>query len=296
MRNLLLGIGIFISISFFNVLNAQTETISLCDKIEVVDKDLEKKLKLFEEYEGFEQALVYKEGDDSYILEIIYKPENIFKVERRPMTKAQLDEFCATINSPAVDAQILLLDQSGRTEYLVSSTISGLGFYAWAVPVALNMDETRPVVATYMLTGGSSFLAPFLLTKDQKITKSMARAYSVGTVTGIGHGLLAKSIFDNSDVTYDNNYGRRAQRRLWLPIVLGMTESFGLMHLANKYNLSTSNVGMIATGGVWGTGYGAVLGEFTVGQNDDWERENVKIPNDNRIESFEKCSRSLGYD
>ena len=50
---------LIILIGISNQLSAQQTTIPLCDKIEVVNAELEQKLNLFTEYDGFQQALLY---------------------------------------------------------------------------------------------------------------------------------------------------------------------------------------------------------------------------------------------
>lgn len=228
-------------------------------------------MNLFSEYEGFQQALLFKENDDLYILEIIYKPKEVFQVERKPLTKVELDAFCEKINQSENIENVLSLDQNGRTEFLISSTISGLGFYAWVTPIALQIENGRPRIATYMLIGGSSFFVPFLATKNRKVTTSMARAYSIGTGTGIGHGLILRNLMElNNEPPYDY---AKSDRRLLISAVMGMGEGLGLMALANKYDLSVSNVSMIATGGVWGAGWGAATGSLFLSQNDDNDAE-----------------------
>ena len=256
-------------------LSAQRVTVPLCDKIEVVNAELEKQLGLFSEYEEFQQALLYREGDNQYILEIIYKSNDILQVERKPMTEAEMTAFCDRINQSERIQEIINTNHEGRQEFLISSTISGLGLYAWGLPQALNIEETRPFIATYMLVGGSSFYVPFLATKNKDITKPMARSYSIGTVTGTGHGFLLYNIMQTYDV-YDPltgyDYDKR-NRRLFVPMALSLGESFGLMALTKKHNLSLSNLGMITTGSVWGAGYGASIGNFFTNETSDYERD-----------------------
>jgi hypothetical protein len=271
MKNTIKTIGLLLCVIASFTVFGQKTTVPLCNKIEIVNADLEKKLNLFSEYEGFQQALLFKENDDLYILEIIYKPKEVFQVERKPLTKVELDAFCEKINQSENIENVLSLDQNGRTEFLISSTISGLGFYAWVTPIALQIQNGRPRIATYMLIGGSSFFVPFLATKNRKVTTSMARAYSIGTGTGIGHGLILRNLMElNNEPPYDY---AKSDRRLLISAVMGMGEGLGLMALANKYDLSVSNVSMIATGGVWGAGWGAATGSLFLSQNDDNDAE-----------------------
>jgi hypothetical protein len=271
MKNTIKTIGLLLCVIASFTVFGQKTTVPLCNKIEIVNADLEKKLNLFSEYEGFQQALLFKENDDLYILEIIYKPKEVFQVEQKPLTKVELDAFCEKINQSENIENVLSLDQNGRTEFLISSTISGLGFYAWVTPIALQIENGRPRIATYMLIGGSSFFVPFLATKNRKVTTSMARAYSIGTGTGIGHGLILRNLMElNNEPPYDY---AKSDRRLLISAVMGMGEGLGLMALANKYDLSVSNVSMIATGGVWGAGWGAATGSLFLSQNDDNDAE-----------------------
>lgn len=254
-------------------LSAQRVTVPLCDKIEVVNIEMEKQLGLFPEYEDFQQALMYKEGDNQFVLEIIYKSNNILQVERKPMTEAEMTIFCERINQSERIQQIINTNQEGRQEFLISSTISGLGLYAWALPTALNIEESRPFIATYMLVGGGSFYVPFLATKNKEITKPMARSYSIGTVTGTGHGFLLYNLMNSYDV-YDpiNGYDYdKRNRRLFVPMALSLGEGFGLMALTQKHNLSLSNLGMITTGSVWGAGYGTSIGNLFTKETKDYK-------------------------
>lgn len=272
MKNIksLLVFAILIVIS--NHLLAQQKSIPLCNKIEVVNVALEKKLNLFTEYDGFQQALLFKENEDLYFLEIIYKPKDILQVERKPLTKAELAIFCEKINVSGNIDELLALNQDGRTELLISSTLSGLAFYGWSLPLAAGIDDSRATIATYMLVGGSSFFVPFLATRNREVTKAIGRAYSVGTVTGIGHGFMLRGLLELNN-QYPNYDERKSERRLLVPIALGLGESFGLMALTSKYDLSIPNVSMIASGSVWGAGWGMSVGSILIAENDDSNTE-----------------------
>lgn len=241
---------------------AQETTVPLCGKIDVVTVELEKKLNLFTEYENFQQALLYKTSDNEYSLEVMYKSNNVLKTDKKPMTQTQLDAFCAKLNDSKKVEDILNLDQDGRTEFLISSTVSGLGFYGWAIPLAAGVENSRPAVATYMLVSGSSFFVPFFLTKDKDFSRPMARAYSIGTGTGIGHGFLIQGLMALNTQNSDN-----LQKQLFVPIALGLGESIGFTALTKKHDLSVSNVGMIATGATWGTAWGASTGLLLTSEN-----------------------------
>jgi hypothetical protein len=266
MRNLKSILGILLLLAVSLNLKAQNEAVQLCGKLEIVDSKLAKKLDFFKNYEDFQQAMVFSNGDNAYIVEVIYKTDDKFYVDRKALTQAELDALCKNIDETGVNIVDSSIDQKGRQELLVSSTISGLGFYAWMTPLALNVENARSQVGVYMLVGGSSFFVPFFLTKDKEVTQGMARAYSIGTGTGVGHGFLIKNLVDNN---YESTDWDARDRRFLIPMAFGLTESIGMMKLAEKYDLSVPNVSMIASGSVWGAGYGLTLGALTV--NDDTE-------------------------
>ena len=264
------SILLLLSITFS--LNAQNNAIELCKKLEVVDSKLAKKLPLFADYDDFQQAMVFSNGENQYLMEIIYKSDDKFYIDRKTLTQGELDQLCKDIEGTGVPIISSSIDQKGRQELLVSSTISGLAAYAPISVASLDLQNTRPQVATYMLVSGSSFFVPFFLTKDKEVTKPMARAYSIGTGTGIGHGFLIKNLID---VNSDNIYSRN--RTFAIPMAFGLVESIGLMKLTQKYDLSLSHVGMIATGSVWGAGYGASLGAITLSNDIEYPKDVNRI-------------------
>lgn len=285
MKNLKPFFGILLLFLFHFNANAQNDAIQLCGKLEVIDTKLAKKLPLFADYEDFQQAMVFKNGDNEYLMEIIYKSDDKFYVDRKTLSQSELDLLCKDIEGTGLNIVSSDINQNGRQELLVSSTISGLGFYAWSSFLALNIENERPRVATYMLVGGSSFFVPFFLTKDKEVTKPMARAYSIGTGTGIGHGFLIKNLIDVNDETYD---WQEANRRLAIPMVLGLAESITLTKLVQKHDLSIGNVGMIATGSVWGAGYGAATAAITL-------KETTEYPKDiNRVTTLSLLGSGAG--
>jgi hypothetical protein len=255
---LMLAIVVISSSNLF----AQGEAISFCDKVEIIDADLEDKLNLFTEYEGFQQASISKEGTDKYILEIIYKPNKVTKVERKSFTQVELDAFCSKIIISKDLEKRMSINQDGRRELLISSTVSGLGFYGTVLPLALGIDDDRGVIASYLLIGGGSFFVPFLATRNKEVTKPMARAYSIGTGSGIGHGFLVAGLVATNSNDFESGL-------LLIPVAMGLGESIGFMAVTKKYDLSLPNVNMIASGSVWGAGWGGSLGLIGSNGNDN---------------------------
>jgi hypothetical protein len=85
---------------------------------------------------------------------------------------------------------------AGRTERIAllgTTTALGLGLYGWAVPGMLGVnasDSTRGFVGLYMLTAAGSFIAPYLLLRDQPLTAAQTNLAFYGATRGIWLGVL----------------------------------------------------------------------------------------------------------
>jgi hypothetical protein len=67
----------------------------------------------------------------------------------------------------------------------------GLFYYGWATAVALDPEETRASVAAYMVTAGSAFFVPYLLTRNRAVPDAVATMALWGATRGALHGALA---------------------------------------------------------------------------------------------------------
>jgi hypothetical protein len=94
-------------------------------------------------------------------------------------------------------------DRGGRTFLLGTTTLAGLGLWGWTLPMALDIQNDRGFIGLYMVTAGSSFVGPFLLTRKGPVTWGMANmgwlGASRGAVAGIGAGVLLAGVSDRSD-------------------------------------------------------------------------------------------------
>jgi hypothetical protein len=81
-------------------------------------------------------------------------------------------------------------DQAGRTVFLATTSLLGLTAYGWTVPTALDIESDKTFLALYMLTAGTSFVAPYLLTRHGELTWGTTNAAWYGGTRGILHGLM----------------------------------------------------------------------------------------------------------
>ena len=159
-----------------------------------IDPDLARALGLFGDLAGVREILLLR-GPDGYVLEVTRRRGGLLVRERRPMTESEAEALRAEVSTRlAARAPAALHDRSGRTLLVATTTGAGLGFYAWAVPVILNVDDTKGQVGLYMLVASASFFGPWLWSADRPVTLGMANGAFWGVTRGIVHGIAAHRV------------------------------------------------------------------------------------------------------
>ena len=171
-------------------------------KIEVIDSGLEKKLGLFSTYQNFLEARLYQVSDTSYVLEITYQVGERTLKTRSPLSVSQVADLREKVSQRiTVQAPETRLNHEGRAWMLVGSAALSLGYYGWAVPVALQVEDGKTAVALYMLTGGAGFFVPLALTGSIDVTDAQAISYIYGGTRGILHGVFLNYLLTGGDAT-----------------------------------------------------------------------------------------------
>ncbi len=163
------------------------------DRILVITADLARRLGLFAEVDGLREALLFQLPDSSFVLEVTSAtPQGRVRRERRPLSPAQALEFRRDVTTRIAErARSAGVDQSGRTKLVGGATLLGLFYYGWATAVALDAEETRANVAAYMVTAGTAFFLPYLLTRNRAVPDAVATMALWGATRGALHGALA---------------------------------------------------------------------------------------------------------
>lgn len=240
-------------LTFFSAtLVAQEAIIPFCDNVRVVDANLGKRISFFKPYTEFQQATLSR-TDDGYIVSITHKSGGIFQTERKTISQADLDKICLEISTASTKEpyQDESASQEARRRLIIASTSYSLGYYSWALPLALGADDGKAYVASYMLIGGGGFFIPLIATRNKDITNGMAGAYTSGAGLGILHGYALAALIEGGEPHFKTFLG--------LSVGLSMAESFVGLGLAKKYNYSWGRSSIIGSGGFWGLGYGTVL-------------------------------------
>ena len=231
---------------------AQEAMIPFCDNIRVVDAQLGKNISFFKTYTDFQQATLSR-TDDGYVVSITHKLGGIFQTDRRVISQSDLDKICLEISTaPSQETyQDESTSQNGRWRYITASTTYSLGYYSWALPLALGAESGKAYTASYMLIGGGGFFIPLIATRNKNITNGMASGYSMGAGLGILHGYALAALIEGGEP--------KLRTFLGLSVGLSMAESYIGLGLANKNNYSWGRSSIMGSGGYWGLGYGLVI-------------------------------------
>jgi len=145
-------------------------------------------------------------------------------------------------------------DQAGRTVFLATTTLLGLTAYGWTVPTALDIQSDKTFLALYMLTAGTSFVAPYMLTRHRELTWGTTNAAWYGGTRGILHGLMLGRM-----VTPDGS-----TRGAALAILIGSAlELTGATWWATAKDPSAGTVRTMAWAGDFGLLWGLGLAHLT---------------------------------
>jgi hypothetical protein len=169
-------------------------------RLEEIDRRLAERLGLFiDQYPDLEVIRLYRVDEARFVLEVTYREDGRVARIREELTGAEVADLRSRITQAlTARAPEAALNQEGRSLLLGGTTIMGLGYWGWAVPLALGMDDGRGILAAYMLTAGGSFLIPYIYTGSRPVTYGMANAGFWGTTRGAMHGVYLANLLDDS--------------------------------------------------------------------------------------------------
>lgn len=230
-------------------------------KIEYIDWKLEQKLRLFTEYSNFREARLFQISDTSFVLEIYYQPqERLFKV-RLSFSAEEAKKFRRKVTEQIKQKKPqVILDQGGRTKLIVGTMALSLGYYGWAVPAALDVDEEKLAVALYMLTSSAGFYIPLSVTRNISVTDAAATLSLYGGTRGIVHGISLANLFSKEP---------SGQGLIASGMLVSIIEAFAGFHIANRSNMSAGTTETIGVVGDFGIGLGLGMAHLADFFDDD---------------------------
>jgi hypothetical protein len=215
-------------------------------QIQEIDRRLAERLDLFlDEYPDLDTVRLYRIDDDRFVLEVAYTEDGQAARRRVELSGAEVAELRDRVTRALVArAPEAALDQDGRLLLVGGTTLVGLGYYGWVVPLALDVEDGRGFLASYMLTAGASFLIPYIYTRHRPVTYGMANAGFWGATRGALHGAFLAGLFDPSP-----------SEGLWggLSIATSLAESLAGYAWARRADLSAGDVHVIGNFGDFGT-------------------------------------------
>lgn len=245
---------IVLFLSFSKLVFAQDAMVPICEGISTIDARMASSISRLKHYNDFQQATL-QQLDQGFELHVVYKEGGIFKVDRIPLTKTEVEQICSEISATSKQRVTSEYDnptQEARRRLIISSSAYSLGYYSWAVPTALKARDYKAYTASYMLIGGAGFFVPLFATNKHDITNGMERAYTLGAATGFTHGLSLNMLLLGED---DSSF----ETILGFTTAFSITESILALSLAKKHSISWGYASIMGSGGLWGAAYGAAF-------------------------------------
>jgi len=233
---------ITISISFAQ---EQLTHLDEAGKIDVIDSKLNSKIKIFTEYEGFEEAKLYQKQDETYVLEVFYKPNGKSSKTRKDMTKEEVTEMRSNVTAQVkLSSPSSELNQEGREYMLYGNGIASI-YYGLTVPVLLNIDinsNAKTFLGIGMITASAGFAIPYFASRNSQVSKADGYMAIYGQSRGAIHGFALSIALEVRDP------------RLALGTAFGMSilEGVGGYYLSRENNFSTGTASTMRAMGDFG--------------------------------------------
>ncbi len=230
-----------------------------------VTPELRGRLALYPEVENFLSAKLFQSVDSTFILEVAFKKNGALTRSRTLKNASAVQALRQELSQRLLSAaQPQALNQSGRTGLIVHQTLLGLGFYGWAVPSMLNIEQDRQTVAAYMLVGAAGFGLPYYLTRNRPVSTTQSMLTSYGSTRGILYGVFLKNIFAPKADSDKSRLG---------PLLLGsIAGSVSGFTIAGR---TKQDIGSVELAGVMGD-FGIGLGAATAHLADLWKYDSRK--------------------
>lgn len=249
-------------------------------RVQTVDLSLARQLGLWvDEYPGFQEARLFRAADSTFVLEITTSRQGQVSRERVPMTADEVATLRRDVSARVAGrAPRVGLDQKGRYLLLGQTTLAGVGFYGWAVPYALDTNDATSG-GLYLVTAGTSFFLPFLLTQNQPVSYGMANLSRYGITRGAAHGLLLHNLFFQGDdeppvtacvggdVCYVDSPRDDDRRRAGFALLGSVAEGIAGYAWARGERMSAGTANTVSLGGDFGLLWG--LGAAYLGGTED---------------------------
>jgi len=218
-------------------------------RVSVIDRALEARLGLFPEYEGFEEARLFQGQDSTFTLEVLYRVGDTLQKASQPLSAGDVLALRARVAAAIrAKAPAAAVDQSGRSAFLIGTGLLSLGYYGWAVPYALGVDDGSTYGGLYMVTSSVGFFGPFLLTRHRSVTDAEAALSLYGATRGILHGWCVGALLVGED--------RETRDTVVAGMLTSLAEYAAGFWAADKMRMGSGTAATIGAVGDFGMGLG----------------------------------------
>ncbi|MFH1729520.1 MAG: hypothetical protein ABIA04_14010 [Pseudomonadota bacterium] len=220
-----------------------------------IDSKLNNDLLIFNEKDNFIKALLFKKTNietdsEEYILEIYFSEDNLIKKQRQYLSAEEAINLRSKILDRSNKSGIFnRLEQSGRYQLLTGTTLLSLGYWGWAVPASLDIDDEKYSIATYMLVSATGIIAPIIATKYIKTTEASANLSVYGGTRGIVHGAFLMRLIRGPDTRFENMAG--------LGVLASLSEMSLGYYLGRDIIKAPGSAELLGVLGDFGIGWGA---------------------------------------
>lgn len=260
-------------------------------KILVITPQQTTLLPLFSEYNEFKEILLFKLDDTSFMLEVTSVKDGTLQRRRVTKTRIEIDSLQARINQIINERSPELgLDQSGRAELLTYTFITSLGYYGPMLVLATEPQSVSSGSLIYLMGGAGGFFIPYFITSKSNVTKGASMLGISGSVIGISSGyfiygaiggwnnLSTSGSFNPQTNQYEEGDDSKYRTMIGLSVATGVLGTIAGVAIANKYNISDGDAGVISSS--WAGGLGLAFGaEYISGllEKDDSKRGTASL-------------------
>ncbi len=214
-------------------------------KIPVLDNEINKKIQVITGYDNFKEALLFLNPDSTYTLEISYLKNGVLMKERKILNREEASELRQKVTALVKQkSPSTLVNDEGRTYYMIGSTGLGLFAYGWEVPVLFKAEDYT-AMGVYCLSAAAGILIPYVATANTDVTLGSAHLAIYGGISGQIHGLLIGAAFDIKD-----------EGIIGMMMLTSIAENIAGFSIAKNNNLSGGYVDIMTHYATLGTGYG----------------------------------------
>jgi len=209
-------------------------------KVMAIDAKIESRIHLFPECRDFRLARLFAGKDSAFVLETECGREGAVMREQKHISGVEVERLRAEIGARLLrEAPEYVIDQEGRTKYLIGMSGVSLGFYSWSLPWALGAEDAG-AVGMSLVSAGAGFFIPYLWSYDTRMTDGMATLGLQGAYRGILDGLMLANLLE------DDPDDRTV---IATGLVFSVAESVAGLHIAGAGNMSGGSAEAVCAGG-----------------------------------------------